>query len=57
MEGDFRALKPNRGSFVDRLDSLRAAISGGPGEFLKMYGRVAAADTLLKPVPAALSGG
>ena len=39
------------------LDSLRAAIGGGPGEFLKMYGRVAAADTLLKRVPAALSGG
>ncbi len=39
------------------LDSLRAAVTGGPGEFLKMYGRVAAADTLLKRVPAALTGG
>lgn len=39
------------------LDSLRAAVAGGPGEFLKMYGRVAAADTLLKRVPAALVGG
>jgi len=39
------------------LDSLRAAVTGGPSEFLKMYGRVAAADTLLKRVPAALGGG
>ena len=39
------------------LDSLRAAVSGGPSEFLKMYGRGAAADTLLKRVPAALTGG
>jgi len=39
------------------LDSLRTAVSGGPGEFLKMYGRVAAADTLLRRVPAALGGG
>ena len=39
------------------LDSLRAAVEGGPGEFLKMYGRVAAADTLLKRAPAVLSGG
>lgn len=39
------------------LDSLRAAVAGGPGEFLGMYGRVAAADTLLKRVPPALTGG
>jgi len=39
------------------LDSLRAAVTGGPSEFLQMYGRVAAADTLLKGVPAVLSGG
>ena len=39
------------------LDSLRTAVTGGPGEFLKMYGRVATADTLLKRVPASLSGG
>jgi hypothetical protein len=39
------------------LDSLRTAVTGGPAEFLRMYGRVAAADTLLKRVPAALGGG
>ena len=39
------------------LDSLRAAVADGPSEFLKMYGRLAATDTLLMKAPPALSEG
>lgn len=38
------------------LDSLRAAVTGGPGDFLRMYARVSAADSLLKRLPATLDG-
>lgn len=37
-------------------DSLRAAVVGGPREFLRMYGAVAAADTALGRVPEEFSG-
>jgi hypothetical protein len=37
------------------LDSLRAAVVGGPVEFLRMYGSVAAADTALARVPVEFS--
>lgn len=38
-------------------DSLRAAVIGGPPEFLKMYGRVAAADTSLARLPKEIAEG
>jgi hypothetical protein len=37
-------------------DSLRAAVVGGPREFLRMYGAVAEADTALGRVPEEFSG-
>lgn len=37
-------------------DSLRAAVIGGPREFLRMYGALASADTALGQVPAEFSG-
>jgi hypothetical protein len=38
------------------VDSLRAAVIGGPREFLRMYGALAGADTALGRVPAEFSG-